>query len=217
MDPQHPNLDTLREIRQIMDRSSRFISLSGWSGVVAGVSALAGTWLANNALQAETAGLAGAYPGTAGGLKQQLLLIAAGVFLVAFTGAVLFTIRKSRRDGIPVWGISARRLVWNTMLPMVVGAVFIWRLMDLQQYGLVAPASLIFYGLALVNGSRFTLGEVRYLGYAIILTGLVSLWFPGSSLYFWAFGFGVLHIIDGLGMWWRHDRHPESVATGRAS
>lgn len=217
MDPQHPNLDALREIRQIMDRSSRFISLSGWSGVVAGVSALAGTWLAHDALQAESAGLADAYPASLDGLTQQLLLIAAGVFLVAFTGAVLFTIRKSRKDGIPVWGISARRLVWNTMLPMVVGAVFIWRLMEQHQYGLVAPASLLFYGLALVNGSRFTLGEVRYLGYAIILTGLVNLWFPGSGLYFWAFGFGVLHIIYGLAMWWRQDRQPDSAATGRAS
>jgi hypothetical protein len=217
MDPQHPNLDTLREIRQIMDRSSRFISLSGWSGVVAGLSALAGAWWAHDMIDRyyrESYGTPSACPAC---LKQDLILVAAAVFLVAFSGAVLFTYRKSRRDGIPFWGVSAKRLMWNTVLPMAVGAVFIWRLMELRQYELVAPASLLFYGLALVNGSRFTLGEVRYLGYAIILTGLVNLWFPGSGLYFWAFGFGVLHITYGLAMWWRYDRQPDSAATGRAS
>jgi hypothetical protein len=212
---QHSNLDTLREIRQIMDRSSRFISLSGWSGVVAGISALAGAWQADRIIgryYREDYGTPVACPAC---LKQDLLLVAASVFAVAFVGAVLFTYRKSRRDGIPIWGISAQRLMWNTLLPMAVGAFFIWRMMELRQYELVAPASLLFYGLALVNGSRFTLGEVRYLGYAIILTGLVNLWFPGSGLYFWAFGFGVLHIVYGLAMWWRHDRHPDAEATGR--
>lgn len=217
MDPQHSNLDTLREIRQIMDRSSRFISLSGWSGVVAGISALAGTWLAHDVIAAYNEGPKGTYPEGSESLQHQLLLIAAGVFLVAFTGAILFTYRKSRKDGIPIWGLSAKRLMWNTLMPMAVGAVFIWRMMDLGQYALVAPASLLFYGLALVNGSRFTLGEVRYLGYAIIGTGLVNLWFPGSGLHFWAFGFGVLHIIYGLAMWWRQDRQPDSAATGRMS
>lgn len=217
MDPQQPNLDTLREIRQIMDRSSRFISLSGWSGVVAGISALTGAWRARHVIEKYYRDIYGTPAACPSCLKEELLLIAALVFLAAFSGAVLFTYRKSRRDGIPFWGSSAKRLIWNTLLPMAVGAVFIWRLMELKQFELVAPASLLFYGLALVNGSRYTLGEVRYLGYAIIGTGLVNLWFPGSGLYFWAFGFGVLHITYGLAMWWRYDWHQDAAATGRAS
>ncbi len=97
--------------------------------------------------------------------------------------------------------------MWNTMMPMLTGALLIWRMIELEQYELVAPASLLFYGLALVNGSKFTLGEVRYLGYAMIVTGLISLWFSGYGLYFWAFGFGVLHILYGLSMWWKYERY----------
>jgi hypothetical protein len=200
------NLNAIREIRQIMDRSSRFISLSGWSGVLAGISALAGAWLARQRIEtyyANEFGNPGACPSC---LKNELMMIAGIVFMVAFAGAIFFTYLKSRKDGMAIWGPSAKRLMWNTLLPMATGAFLIWRMMELKQYELIAPASLIFYGLALVNGSKYTMGEVRYLGYGIILTGMVNLWFSGSGLYFWAFGFGILHIIYGLTMWWKYDR-----------
>jgi hypothetical protein len=201
------NLDALREIRQMMDRSSRFISLSGWSGVVAGGSALAGAWLAHQKIAAYYRDDYGRADVCADCLRNDLFLIAAVVFVVAFAGAVVFTYLRTRRDGIAFWGASARRLIWNTMLPMLTGACLIWRMIALKQYELVAPASLLFYGLALVNGSKFTLGEVRYLGYAIIATGLVNLWFAAYGLYFWAFGFGVLHILYGFSMWWKYERN----------
>jgi len=73
-------------------------------------------------------------------------------------------------------------------------------------YGMVTPACLVFYGLALINGSKFTLGEVKYLGYMILATGLVNLWMPGYGLYFWALGFGIFHIFYGLMMWWKYER-----------
>lgn len=206
MSSQTPNLDALRDIRQIMDRSSRFISLSGWSGVVAGLSALVGAFLAHQRISryyVESYGLPTACPSC---LRNDLLWIAAVVFGVALTAAFLFTYRKSRQDGTPIWGASARRLLWNTLFPMAVGAVVILKMMDLKVYELVPASSLIFYGLALLNGSKYTMGEVRYLGYGILITGLVNLGYPGQGIYFWAFGFGILHILYGLAMWWKHEK-----------
>lgn len=191
----------------MMERSSRFISLSGWSGIAAGSCALIGAWLAMQRIGSyydSTYGTDGARPAQ---LKLELLIIAGGVFVAAFITAALFTFIKSKKDGVAIWGSSARRLLWNTFLPMVAGGFVIWRMMELKQYELVAPASLIFYGLALINGSKYTMGEVRYLGYAEIITGIIALWSPRSGLYCWAFGFGVLHIIYGLSMWWKYDRH----------
>jgi hypothetical protein len=63
---------------------------------------------------------------------------------------------------------------------------------------LVAPATLIFYGLALVNAERYTLTDIKYLGYCQIGLGLISLFFLGWGLVAWTFGFGVLHIVYGL-------------------
>jgi hypothetical protein len=134
------------------------------------------------------------------------MVIAGAVFTVALLGAFFFTYAKARKENIAVWGNASKRLLWNTLLPMGAGGLVIWRMMDLQQYELVAPVSLIFYGLALINGSKYTLGEVKYLGYAIILTGIAGLWMIGSGLYIWAFGFGILHIIYGFTMWMKYDR-----------
>src|SRR5881398_1011059 len=50
MDQHLQHLDTLKDIKRMMERSSRFISLSGLSGIAAGVCALVGAWLANNVI-----------------------------------------------------------------------------------------------------------------------------------------------------------------------
>lgn len=200
---------TLQDIRQMMERSSRFISLSGLSGVAAGVAALAGAWLAaqrigcwriedclfDRLLQNDKA------------LERELFLLGLGTFLVAFAGAFIFTWIRSKKNNVPLWGIATRRLLWAVMLPLLAGAIFLFRLIQLEQYELVAPGCLVFYGLALVSGSRYTLSEVRYLGLAMILLGLINCWWIGYGLYFWAIGFGVLHILYGIVMWWKYERN----------
>jgi len=206
MNSKEQNLATLNEIRTMMDRSSRFISLSGWSGIVAGISALIGAWLAKQKINTYYEGSYGKPDACPSCLRNDLLLIAVIVFITAFTSAIFFTYLKSRKDGIAIWGKAAKRLMWNTLLPMVAGGVLIWRMMELKQFELVAPASLIFYGLALVNGSKYTVGEVRFLGYAIIATGIFNLWAIGYGLECWAFGFGVLHIIYGFTMWLKYEK-----------
>lgn len=105
-----------------------------------------------------------------------------------------------------MWGAATIRLFWNTVIPLTVGAIFIIRLMQLGEYQLVAPGCLIFYGLALVNASKYTLGEIRYLGFGQLALGIMNLWSIGFGLYFWAMGFGILHIIYGIVMWYKYER-----------
>ena len=200
------NLETIKDIKKIMERSSRFISLSGWSGVAAGLCALVGSWAAFNRITGYLDGT-GSSAGCAVCLENELIAIAAVVFIAALTSAFSFTYIRSKKDGAAIWGSAARRLLWNTLLPMIAGGILILKMIDLKYYDLVAPATLIFYGLALVNGSKYTMGEVRYLGYAQLITGLLSLFIVSRGLYAWAFGFGVLHIIYGAAMWWKYERN----------
>lgn len=210
MTSQMQNLETLKDIKKIMERSSRFISLSGWSGIAAGICAVLGGVAAWYRIKAY-------YPayGTASGalcpscLTIDLMVIAAVVFAASCITAIFFTYLKTKKEGVAIWGSSARRLLWNTLLPMTCGAFVIWRLMELKQYDLVAPASLIFYGLALVNGSKYTIGEVRYLGYAEIVLGVINLWLSHAGLLCWTAGFGLFHIIYGVAMWLKYDRNAE--------
>jgi heme/copper-type cytochrome/quinol oxidase subunit 3 len=198
MSTQQQNLEALQDIRKMMDRSSRFISLSGWSGIVAGAFALAGAGFASQELSESTDDPAL--------LQASLINIAALVFAGAFISAIVLTYFKSRKQGVAFWGPSAKRLVWNTLLPMIAGGLLIWRMIQQEQFELVPATSLIIYGLALINGSKFTLGEVRYLGYAELLVGIICLWNTPMNLFFWAFGFGILHIFYGIAMWYKYER-----------
>lgn len=206
---QQQSLEQLQQIRKMMERSSRFISLSGLSGISAGICALVGAWFANSKISCWVKGdcelgiLA-----ERGGVQllNDLMWIATLTFIAAFISAFLFTFLRSRRNNIPLWGATTFRLFWNMVIPLGAGALFLIRMMQLGQFELVAPGCLLFYGLALVNASKYTLGEVRYLGYGQLVLGLMNLWFIGYGLYFWAMGFGILHIIYGLFMWWKYER-----------
>lgn len=216
MSDQNHHLDTLQDIKQMMERSSRFISLSGLSGIAAGSCALVGAWFAY--------GIIGTNKTPANNLRHitrddnidisisdwmgnQLVQIAAITFIAAFVLAFIFTYLRSKKTNTPIWGTTARRLMINVMIPMVAGGIYLLKLMENQAYGLIAPGSLIFYGLAVLNASKYTLPETKYLGYSEILLGIISLWFIGYGIYFWAFGFGLFHIIYGTVMWWKYERN----------
>jgi hypothetical protein len=218
MNSQNQPIEALQDIKDMMNRSSRFISLSGLSGVAAGVCALVGAWFAHGVINGGS--VTGhrsvqiqdyilsdaAIPTMRAFMGDRLFWIAVMTFVAAFISAFAFTYLRSRKENIPVWGTSARRLMWNVLLPMAVGGIFLLKLIEAGVIGLIAPGCLIFYGLALINGSKFTLGEIRYLGYANVLLGLINCWFPGLGLYFWAMGFGVLHIVYGIVMWNKYER-----------
>lgn len=213
MTSQHQSLDTLQDIKRMMERSSRFISLSGWSGVSAGCCALIGAWLAHIKLE----GMIGQTPEgeyfsrtpiilSRISLFNDLIIIAVCTFVAALVSAFFFTWLRSRKQQTPLWDRTVQRLMWNTALPLVVGGIVILRCLELGYYEMIAPGCLIFYGLALVNASKYTLGEIRYLGYGQLILGVINLWSTGTGLLLWALGFGVLHIVYGLVMWWKYER-----------
>lgn len=203
---QEDSLKQLHEIKRVMNNSVRFISLSGWSGICAGLFACIGSYLANIEIDRYYANDYITRRAMPSNLLIYLLSVAVGVFILAMLSAFYFTYRKSQKDGVPLWGTLTQRLLWNTFLPIGVGGLFIFSLIMENEYKFVAPACLIFYGLGLVNGSKYTLGEIRYLGYVQLLLGLLNLLFPNKELLFWTLGFGVAHIIYGLLRWWQEKK-----------
>ncbi len=186
----------------MMERSSRFISLSGWSGVSAGCCALIGATFAYP-IVAKRHELEVYYSNSE---TNTLLLIAACTFVAAFASAFFFTYIKSKKSNIPIWSNTSKRLLWSVFVPMAVGGAFLLRMIGLGIFGLVAPGCLLFYGIALVAGSRQTLTEIKYLGYAEIIVGFFSLWKIGYGFYFWVIGFGIFHIIYGIWMWKKYEK-----------
>ncbi len=193
-------LDDLKEIRAIMDRSSRFISLSGMSGIAAGVIALVGAWLAYDIVYANQNYLGYRTADLSSQNIFNLLAVATATLLVSIAAVIFFTQRKARKTKQKLWDAQAKRLVINLMIPLAAGGVLCLILLFKGFVGLVAPLTLLFYGLALVNASKYTLSEIRSLGIIEIALGLLACQFIGFGLVFWALGFGVFHIVYGIAM-----------------
>jgi hypothetical protein len=198
MKSQEDYLSDIAHIKDMMNRSSRFISLSGMSGVSAGIFALIGAYFAHQTIYSRVVDL---------GYKQVilvydrivlLLIIAVSVLILSLVSGIFFTSRKAKKNGQKLWDVQTKRLLINLFIPLFVGGALSLTLLFKGYIGLVAPLTLIFYGLGLLNASHFTLSEIRSLGMAQIALGLISLHYIGYGLYFWAIGFGVLHVVYGI-------------------
>ncbi len=211
---QNETLQDIQHIKKMMERSSRFISLSGLSGIAAGVCALTGAMFAYPFVYGKKPMFidydAGMELARSGNYKMilytWLFWIAAITFTAALITSFFFTYLRSKKEHIPLWGVTAKRLMVNVAIPLITGGFFLIKLISANNVGLIAPACLIFYGLALVNASKYTLNEVRYLGYGQLILAIINLWFVGYGIYFWAAGFGVLHIVYGALMWGKYER-----------
>ncbi|MCB0546357.1 MAG: hypothetical protein KDD19_02160 [Phaeodactylibacter sp.] len=207
------HLETLNEIRSLMERSSRFISLSGLSGVAAGIWALLGAAAAYLYLGATP--FSGRRMYYLEGVQMEnwgmsyitfFIIDGALVLALAVGSGVLFTTRKARRKGQPIWGPLTQRLLINLSLPLLAGGLFCLALFYHGLMGLIAPSTLVFYGLALINASKYTLNDIRYLGIIEAALGLIALFFLGYGLEFWAIGFGLMHILYGTFMFFKYER-----------
>ncbi len=197
---QQKYLDDLREIRDIMNRSSRFISLSGFSGISAGVFALIGAFAAYKTVYTQQVQLDYNTIVISSESIMKLIGIGALTLMCALGSAILFTKRTAKKNQQKLWDHQSKRLLINLTIPLLSGGMLCLILLFQGFLGLIAPLTLVFYGLSLVNASKYTLNEVRSLGIAEIVLGLLGTYFIGFGLLFWTMGFGILHIIYGVVM-----------------
>ncbi|MEI7423907.1 MAG: hypothetical protein WCK18_17530 [Prolixibacteraceae bacterium] len=206
----NPNED-LQAIREIMERSSKFLSLSGLSGIFAGVCALIGVafawfFLLDSGQIRYAEFMQNSDSLTVSGLRISLAIDAVLVLGFALFGAFFFSRRNARKAGQQFWTISIRQLLFHLLIPLVSGGLFILILVIQKNLMLVVPVMLIFYGLSLVNAGKFTLSEIHYLGLTEIILGILAGVFINYGLLFWTLGFGLMHIVYGTVMYYRHER-----------
>lgn len=198
----------IAEIRSIMERSSKFLSLSGWAGIMAGIYALSGAYIAYTFFNFNPDEIVYGTinSGSVSSSLLKVILVAITILILAFATAIFFSYKKAAKKGENLWNATAKQLLINMAVPLIVGGLLILMLIAKGLIGLIAPFSLLFYGLAVYNASKFTYEEVKILGLFQIGLGLISSYFVEYGLVCWALGFGVVHIIYGIYMNYKYER-----------
>jgi hypothetical protein len=202
--------EDIKTIKKIMEESSRFLSLSGLSGLFAGLIAVLGGCIAQFViLKTGSHGISGLISRITGEelANQKLLLIAdaAGVLILALLASLYFSVKKAKLKVQKIWTPVTKKMLLNLSIPLISGAFFILIFYLDNQWQFIIPSMLVFYGLALISAGKFTYSEVFYLGIAELLTGFLSAVFQEYSVFFWIFGFGFLHIGYGLFMYRKYE------------
>ena len=195
-------LKDITEIKEMMNKSSRFLSLSGLSGIMAGIYALAGAAIAYYLVSQSGRN----YLILDGKIFTFILIDLAAVALLSIVTAIILSTQKAKKNNETLWNGTSKRLLSAFLIPLITGGIYILIKIFSNHYGLTGSLMLIFYGLALVNASKYTIGNVKYLGYIEILLGLICAIFPGYGFWFWVLGFGVMHILYGSLIYLKHDR-----------
>lgn len=186
-------LDDLSSIKDLMSRSSRFISLSGLSGIMAGIYAVTGAAICYLYFLPQE----GDYVVLHSWNFKIILGILIVVAVLSVITAFLLTSKKAKKNKEKIWDATTKRLLVSFLVPLATGGVYILIKLSSQHYGLTGSLMLIFYGLALINASKYTISNIQYLGYAQLILGLICAAFPGYGFWFWIVGFGFFHIIYG--------------------
>lgn len=185
----------LSDIRNFMSRSSQFASLSGLSGILAGIYAIAGAFIARILFFPDVHDYGNLTENSAS--LPFIILILFLIACLSILTAVLLSRQRAKINNEKLWSATSKRMLINFCIPMITGGIYIFIQLNNQHYGITAALMLIFYGLSLVSASTYTVGTIKYLGYTQIITGLICALFPGWGFWFWIIGFGLLHIIYG--------------------
>ncbi|MCU4163305.1 hypothetical protein [Carboxylicivirga caseinilyticus] len=211
MKDNNPTIQDIKAIRQMMEESSKFLSLSGLSGVAAGLVAIIGAAIAyffilDSGMVKYDEHMVDLYHGNTLFIRLGLLGIATGVLIVAVTFAWWLSYRKARKAKVSFWTHTAKKVMWSMVSILTIGGLFSLILIYHENIRMVASVMLIFYGIALIMASRYTHRDIQYLGYIEVVLGLAAGIFLNYGLLFWTLGFGVFHIIYGIVMYLKYDR-----------
>lgn len=198
----------IAEIRSMMERSSKFLSLSGLSGVMAGIYALCGAYIADICFDFHPSDLYGGNirTGFTSPEMKEVILLGVVVLILAIGTGIFLSAKKANNNGEKLWNASSRQMVWHMAIPLLAGGILVLLMIENGIYGLVSPLTLVFYGLALFSAGKFTFPEVKSLGLIQLSLGLLGCFIPDYGLLFWAFGFGIAHIIYGIYMHYKYER-----------
>lgn len=180
--------ENLRVIRALMERSTKYSTFSGVSGVVAGLASIVGC-IVTRSLGPDPARFPAAF-----------LVIWTAVIIVAVGADFVLMKRRAARVGKHVISRLGKQMVMASAPGLGAGAVLTLYMLQHNMLGDIYPFWMLAYGIAVAATGLFSQREVSILGAAFLITGAATLFAPGIGLEMMAATFGGFHIVYGLAM-----------------
>ena len=195
----------LSEIKSMMERSKRFLSLSGIAGIPVGLTALAGIAAINFTIhQSWNVWL---LPETLNLSTIQLIWLGVITALMFGIAAIITWILSHKK--VPTQKLASppsKKFLEALAIPIAFGTVACLLFAKNELYAYIPGLSLLMYGLGMIQAAQHSFQELKRLGLALAVLGLVAFLAPTYSLILWAMGFGGLHILYGIWMHQKYDR-----------
>ena len=189
--------DSLLYIRRTLEAAGRLSTVSGSGIFFVGIMALAAV-LANTRFTGT--------PWDAGVRPYRALAVWAVLLLFSAAVTALSMAQKSRHTGVAFWSPVLRKALWPFSAPMALGAILSAAVFRAQNLELLPVIWLGCYGAALTAAGVMSVSPVRWMGISFLLLAASAAFLPASAgLALLAAGFGLLHIIFGAYIHWRHD------------
>ncbi len=211
MTDNNKSLEDIRAIRQMMEDSSKFLSLSGLSGILAGIYAILGAgytyfFIFDKGKHYYNEFMISLTGKSTNEFRISLIVVAAIVFLSATLSTFYLSRQKAQKAGTQFWSKTAKKILIEMGTVLFLGGIFCIILIFQGDLRLVASATLLFYGISLISIAKYTHHNIKYLGYSEAILGLFAGIFLSYGIVFWSIGFGVFHIIYGIVMYLKYER-----------
>ena len=205
-------IEDLREIRRMMESSTKFLSLSGLSGVFAGLSALVGSWFAYQEVKHFTKlrvhyMIQGRDSEWEDQFALTLVLYGVVILIAALSLGAFFTWLKAKKEGKNLCTPLSIRLIISLMVPLAFGCLFLAGMFYQRLYDFIPPTILMIYGFSLLNASKYVHIELKYLALCELALGILAIFMLHWNFILWIIGFGILHVLYGTIMYFKYDRN----------
>ena len=205
MEKHEEQLAAIQEMRDMMDQATRFKSISGLSGILAGIITfvcLYTIYLVTGISPFESEALDRMWLSS----SQALILCFISLLIICIGIGFYLAMRNANLSGKSAWDNAAKRLAFSLAIPVFAGGIFSMLLARFGLIAIAAPATLLFYGMGLVSASKYTLDAVRTVGLLFVFLGLLATYFLAYGLLIWTLGFGLLHVIYGFIIYVKYER-----------
>lgn len=191
--------ESIKVIRDIMERSAGYTIFSGLSGIIAGLLSLIGCYLSEQVWAGEQTIDQNAH----------YLIIWFSILALAIVQDRVLAERKARKSGQTTWTPATYQAIKAILPGMCLAFALSLRALIIYDYDAIPAICILGYAVSLCAAGMFSIYELRVFGVVQLVTGVIALFLPliprfnhpQTALYFMALSFGVYHIIYGLIMW----------------